>query len=82
LDAEIPVNTNAPEWKEIGTVINSQNNTNLTAEFLSEGPAAIANDYAIDDISLMEIQILEFIPVKSVNTPIANAGETVTYTVT
>ncbi|WP_024620102.1 DUF11 domain-containing protein [Metaclostridioides mangenotii] len=82
LGTEIPVNTNAPEWKEIGTVINSQNNTNLTVEFLSEGPAAIGNDYAIDDISLMEIQIPEFIPVKSVDTPIANVGETVTYTVT
>ena len=38
LGALIPVNTNAPEWKQIGTVINSQNNTSLTVEFLSEGP--------------------------------------------
>ena len=33
LGALIPVNTNAPEWKQIGTVINSQNNTSLTVEF-------------------------------------------------
>ena len=33
LGALIPVNTNAPEWKEIGTVINSRNNTSLTVEF-------------------------------------------------
>ena len=51
LGALIPVNTNAPEWKQIGTVINSQNNTSLTVEFLSEGPEVIGNDYAIDDIS-------------------------------
>ena len=82
LGEQIPVNTNAPEWKEIGTVINSGNNTNLTVEFLSEGPAAIGNDYAIDDISLREVQIPEFIPVKTVSTPVANVGEIVTYTVT
>ena len=82
LGAQIPVNTNAPEWKQIGTVINSQNNTSLTVEFLSEGPAVIGNDYAIDDISLNEVQIPLFIPVKTVSTPVANVGETVTYTVT
>ncbi|HGG0415266.1 TPA: SdrD B-like domain-containing protein [Clostridium sporogenes] len=82
LGAQIPVNTNAPEWKQIGTVINSQNNTSLTVEFLSEGPAVIGNDYAIDDVSLNEIQIPLFIPVKTVSTPVANVGETVTYTVT
>ena len=82
LGVQIPVNTNAPEWKEIGTVINSRNNTSLTVEFLSEGPAAIGNDYAIDDISLREIQIPEFTPVKTVSTPTANIGDIVTYTVT
>jgi uncharacterized repeat protein (TIGR01451 family) len=82
LGNQIPVNTNAPEWKEIGTVINSQNNTNLTVEFLSEGPAVIGNDYAIDDISLREIQVPEFIPVKTVSTPVANVGQVVTYKVT
>ncbi|APF27163.1 hypothetical protein NPD7_2002 [Clostridium sporogenes] len=82
LGAQIPVNTNAPEWKQIGTVINSQNNTSLTVEFLSEGPAVIGNDYAIDDISLNEVQIPLFIPVKTVSAPVANVGETVTYTVT
>ncbi|MFR9232304.1 MAG: hypothetical protein ACLVLH_04545 [Eisenbergiella massiliensis] len=38
LGALIPVNTNAPEWKQIGTALNSRNNTSLTVEFLSEGP--------------------------------------------
>lgn len=82
LGALIPVNTNAPEWKQIGTVINSQNNTSLTVEFLSEGPEVIGNDYAIDDISLTEILVREFIPVKTVNKSIVNVGETVEYSVT
>ncbi|WP_061320615.1 DUF7507 domain-containing protein [Clostridium botulinum] len=80
--AQIPVNTNAPEWKQIGTVINSQNNTSLTVEFLSEGPEVIGNDYAIDDVALNEVQVPLFTPVKTISTPVANVGETVTYTVT
>ncbi|KON10724.1 DUF11 domain-containing protein [Clostridium botulinum] len=80
--AQIPVNTNAPEWKQIGTVINSQNNTSLTVEFLSEGPEVIGNDYAIDDVALNEVQVPLFTPVKTISTPVANVGETVIYTVT
>lgn len=78
----IPVNINAPEWKQIGTVINSRNNTRLTVEFLSEGPEVIGNDYAIDDISFNEVQEPLFVPVKTVSTSSVNIGETVTYTVT
>ena len=77
LGALIPVNTNAPEWKEIGTVINSSNNTSLTVEFLSEGP-----DYAIDDIAFNEILIREFIPVKTASTSTAFIGEEFQYTIT
>jgi uncharacterized repeat protein (TIGR01451 family) len=82
LGALIPVNEDAPEWKQIGSVINSQNNTSLTVEFLSEGPEVIGNDYAIDDISFNEIQVPEFIPVKTVDRESANVGETVQFTVT
>lgn len=78
----IPVNVNAPEWKQIGSVINSQNNTSLTVEFLSEGPEVIGNDYAIDDVSFNEILVPEFIPVKTADKQTANVGETVRYTVT
>lgn len=78
----IPPNPNAPEWKQIGSVINSQGNTSLTVEFLSEGPEVIGNDYAIDDIALNEIMVPEFIPVKTVSAPVVNVGETVEYTVT
>ncbi len=82
LGNQIPVNINAPEWKEIGTVINSQNNTQLTVEFFSEGVGVVGNDYAIDDVSLREIAVPTFIPVKTSNTSTANVGDIVTYTVT
>lgn len=82
LGALIPVNVNAPEWKQIGSVVNSQGNTSLTVEFLSEGPEVIGNDYAIDDISFNEIQVPQFVPVKTVDRQTANVGETVVYTVT
>ncbi len=81
LGALIPVNTNAPEWKQIGSVINSQNNTRITVEFLSEGPEVIGNDYAIDDVSLNEIQVPVFEPVKTVSSETASVGDTVTFTV-
>jgi uncharacterized repeat protein (TIGR01451 family) len=77
----IPVNTNAPEWREIGTVINSLNNTQITVEFFSEGEAVVGNDYAIDDVSLREIIVPVFTPVKTSNTSTANVGDVVTYTV-
>ena len=78
----IPPSLNAPEWKQIGSVVNSQNNSSLTVEFLSEGPEVIGNDYAIDDISFNEIQVPEFIPVKTVDRQTATVGEVVRFTVT
>lgn len=78
----IPPNLNAPQWKQIGTVINSQNHTTLTVEFLSEGPEVIGNDYAIDDVAFQEILIREFTPVKTVSASTASIGENVEYTVT
>ena len=78
----IPTSPTVPEWKQLGTVINSQNNTQLTVKFVSQGPSAQGNDYAIDDILLQPINIPVFTPVKSVSSSTANAGETVTYTVT
>jgi uncharacterized repeat protein (TIGR01451 family) len=81
LGVEIPVNINAPEWKQIGTVINSMNNTQITVEFFSEGEAVVGNDYAIDDVALQEILVPTFTPVKSSSTFTANVGDIVTYTV-
>lgn len=78
----IPVSTTAPEWKQVGSVINSQNNDSLIIEFSSEGPEVIGNDYAIDDVSLWEIEVPVFRPVKSVNRFSVHLGESVRFTVT
>lgn len=82
LGALIPMNPDAPEWKQIGTVIDSQGNSALTLRFTSMGPEAFGNDYAIDDISLNEIQLNEYRPVKAVSRANAMPGDIVTYTVT
>jgi uncharacterized repeat protein (TIGR01451 family) len=82
LGAQIPVNTDTPEWKQIGTVIHSYDNTNLTVQFLSEGPDAIGNDYAIDDMALEKIDIHFSAPHKTVSARTVAVGDTVTYTVT
>ena len=82
LGAVIPVSLNAPEWKEIGSVINSRDNTSLIVEFLSEGPEVVGNDYAIDDISFNEIQVPSFIPIKTADRQSVNVGERVRFTLT
>ena len=48
----IPVHTDVPEWTQIRSVIQSGANTKLTAEFLSDGPEPVRNDYALAAISL------------------------------
>lgn len=82
LGFEIPVRTSVPEWKQIGTAINSHDNTVLTVEFASEGEAAVGNDFAIDDIQLNKINIPQFVPVKKISQSTAQVGDIVTYTVT
>ena len=81
LGALIPVSPNAPEWKQIGSVLSSQENTRLTVEFLSEGPEVIGNDYVIDDIALSPIQVPLFLPVKTADRQVITVGETVLFTV-
>lgn len=81
LGETIPVNTNLPEWREIGTVVNSKNNQIITVQFSSLGPEEIGNDYVIDDISLREIEVPDLNIIKTVNNSIINVGDFVTYTV-
>ncbi len=82
LGALIPMNPDTPEWKQIGTMINSQNNLALTVRFTSEGPEAFGNDYAIDDILLNEVGITPYDPKKTADSASVITGDTVEYTVT
>ncbi|MEG2841078.1 MAG: hypothetical protein RR886_07010 [Cellulosilyticaceae bacterium] len=73
--------TKLPTWNQVGTIFNSENNTQLIVEFLSEGGAAGGNDFVIDEINLFE---LEPTPVtnfpKSVNLSAVLAGGNLEYT--
>ena len=57
LGTEIPRSPNYPEWKQAGAIFNTGNNTLLTLQFKSMGPAATGNDYALDDIGFYEVYI-------------------------
>ena len=81
LGAEIPVNQLMPEWKEIGSVVHSQNNTQLVIEFFSQGEAAVGNDFAIDDIALRQVALPQFELVKTESRQTAAIGDIVTYSV-
>lgn len=72
-----------PTWNEVGSIINTSNNTSLTVEFSSQGPASTGNDYAIDDISLRQVSINNIIQTsKSVDKNNADIGDILTYTIT
>jgi len=81
LGALIPLNQIMPEWRQIGTAIYTAEYSDITVQFLSEGPATWGNDYAIDDIALQEIRIPVFIPRKECSTSRLAVGETATYTI-
>lgn len=81
LGAQIPTQEIVPQWKQIGTDIFTGDNTSIRIEFVSEGEAGYGNDYAVDDVSLSEIIVPEFIPVKSADKSAALVGEIITYTV-
>lgn len=84
LGVQIPVQTTVPQWKEIGTLLNSGSNSIITVRFLSEGPAANGNDYAIDDVQLREVSLAAatLTPIKTVVPTNSYVGEVVTYTAT
>ncbi|MCL2522395.1 MAG: isopeptide-forming domain-containing fimbrial protein [Erysipelotrichales bacterium] len=77
----IPLNSLSPEWVQIGSIINSGNNTSINVQFISEGQAALGNDYAIDDILLVEVTLPKLSPVKSVDKTDVGVGDTVIYTI-
>lgn len=82
LGNSIPASLLAPEWKELGSVINSGANNQLTVRFRSEGPAATGNDFAIDDIQLREVSLPDFELIKESSNCLVTQGSTITYTTT
>ncbi len=82
LGQEIPANPYVPEWVQIGSIIYSNNHSSLTVQFLSQGPAAIGNDYALDDVIIKEVSTPAALPVvKSIDKNNAQIGDIVTYTI-
>ncbi len=77
---DMTANIVEPTWVEFGNVFNSGDNSSVTVEIVSTGPAASGNDYAIDDIILREVTLNPLTPVKSVSSAIVDVGDTVTYT--
>jgi len=78
----IPNKSDFPEWHEIGTVFNSGNNTAVTVQFISMGPAAIGNDYLIDDIALYAVQVPVFPAIKTATPNSARVNDLITFRVT
>lgn len=73
---------NIPTWKELGSFVNSQNNSQLVISFSSGSPQTSGNDFVIDDISFAEATINQVISVnKTNNRPLTTVGDTITYTI-
>ena len=74
--------TNIPTWNQVGFIIKNQNFDKLYVTFLSEGPAAAGNDFAIDTIELKELKPSPITNIiKSVDKEYATYGDDLTYTV-
>ncbi|MCL2861814.1 MAG: hypothetical protein FWE22_05335 [Firmicutes bacterium] len=79
---EIGVNTECPEWIQIGTIFNSGDNTSVTIVFISEGGPQTGNDYVLDDVALNKVDILELNITKDVSCSYATQGGTLYYSIT
>ncbi|WP_094368000.1 DUF11 domain-containing protein [Romboutsia weinsteinii] len=81
LDNVFPV-TNIPTWNEVGDMFNSGNNTSLIITFISEGPAASGNDFAVDNIELKELEPAPITNIhKTVDKAYTSPNDVLTYTI-
>ena len=71
-----------PMWKQIGTALNTGNNTSVGLSFYSEGGGGEGNDYAVDDVGLRLITYPVISPVKEVDTSFSSVGNTIQYIIT
>lgn len=82
LSAPIPPNTSYPEWLQLGTSLDTGNNTQITIQIMSTTTSTIGNDFVIDDVQLVIVEVPEFIPVKSASKSVVLPGDVFTYSVT
>ncbi|MEG1536312.1 MAG: hypothetical protein RR416_05010 [Clostridia bacterium] len=74
--------TEIPVWYQNGFLFNSGAFNNIKIEILSEGAAAVGNDYLIDDVRLFEVIIQNLLTLKKTATPaVIHPGSDVTFTV-
>ncbi|MCL2846468.1 MAG: hypothetical protein FWE38_02135 [Firmicutes bacterium] len=80
---EIGINTQCPEWQQIGTIFKTATDTTaVTIKFISQGGPQTGNDYVLDDVALNRIDILELNITKDVSCQYATAGGTLYYEIT
>ncbi|MEG1581719.1 MAG: hypothetical protein RR334_00985 [Clostridia bacterium] len=73
---------NVPIWYQNGFLFNTLSNSSITVEILSEGEAAVGNDYLIDDVALYQVELQHLLTIKKTATPaVIHAGTDVTITV-
>ncbi|MEG1499614.1 MAG: hypothetical protein RR400_00875, partial [Clostridia bacterium] len=71
-----------PIWYQNGFLFNTLGNSNITVRILSEGPAAVGNDYLIDDIKLYQVEIENLLTIKKTATPaVIHPGTIVTFSI-
>lgn len=72
-----------PVWYENGFIFNTEGNSNITIEIISTGPAAVGNDYLIDDVTLYQLNLINQLSItKKASPDIIYAGTDVTFSVT
>ena len=71
---EIVINPLCPEWVQIGTIFDSGDNAQVAIRLLAEGGPQTGNDFAIDDVALNRVDVLELVITKSASCSIATSG--------
>ncbi|MCL2755601.1 MAG: DUF11 domain-containing protein [Firmicutes bacterium] len=80
---EILPNPECPEWRQIGTIFTTANDTTaVTIKFISQGGAATGNDFVLDDVALNSVDVLELDITKDASCSYATIGGTVYFGIT
>lgn len=69
------------QWTQIGSIFNTGANSSVTVQLFSQGAAVNGNDFALDDVALQPVDLGATTITKSVDKPVANVGDVLTYTI-